>query len=154
MVESVTNREGEICLYKAAFRFAGIFVTRRASELKSGRCVMFPISWSALSPRKLRAVRDYVEANIGGALNLDDLASVVHVSSFHFAGLFKSATGETPHDFVTRVRIEKAKSLLRDTDWPASKIAKHVGLSNKSHFSAALRRFVGLTPIGFRNVYR
>ena len=107
-----------------------------------------------LSPRKLRAVRDYVEAHISDALSLDDLASVAYVSSFYFARLFKSATGETPHDFVTRIRMERAKALLRDTDWPAFKIAKEVGFSSKSHFNSAFRRSFGLTPVGFRNIYR
>lgn len=106
-----------------------------------------------LSPRKLREVRDYVEAHISEPLNLDDLASIAHVSSFHFARLFKSATGETPHDFVTRIRMERARVLLRNTYWPASKIANAVGFSSKSHFCAAFRRFVGLTPNGFRNVH-
>jgi AraC family transcriptional regulator len=108
----------------------------------------------ALSPRKLQAVRDYVEANISGALSLDDLASVAHISSFHFARLFKSATGETPHGFVTRIRMNRATALLRNTDWPASNIAKQVGFSSKSHFSAAFRRCLGLSPAGFRNAYR
>jgi AraC family transcriptional regulator len=107
-----------------------------------------------LSPRKVRAVRDYVEAHISEQLSLDELASVAHISSFYFARLFKSATGETPHDFVTRIRMERAKALLRDTDFPAFHIAKAVGFSSKSHFSAAFRRSLGLTPVGFRNIYR
>src|SRR6202011_6399642 len=97
----------------------------------------------ALTPRKVRAVRDYIEAHIADTLNLNDLASVAHISSFYFARLFKSATGETPHGFVTRLRMERAKALLRHTDWPASKLAKHVGFSSKSHFSAAFRRSFG-----------
>jgi len=108
----------------------------------------------ALSRRKVQAVRDYVEANISGALNLDALASVAHISSFHFARLFKSATGETPHDFVVRIRMERVKTLLRDTDWTASDIAKQVGFSSKSHFSAAFRHCFGVTPLGFRNIHR
>jgi AraC family transcriptional regulator len=108
----------------------------------------------ALGARKLRQVRDYIEAHVSSALNLDDLASVAHISPFHFARLFKTATGETPHDFVTGIRMERAKALLKSTDWTASKIASAVGFSSKSHFAAAFQRFSGVTPIRFRNIYR
>jgi AraC family transcriptional regulator len=108
----------------------------------------------ALGAGKLLQVRDYIEAHVSSALNLDDLASVAHISPFHFARLFKTATGETPHDFVTRIRMERAKALLKSTDWTASKIASAVGFSSKSHFTAAFQSFSGVTPIRFRNIYR
>ena len=134
----------------SAARFLTVHLLRHYSAIPI--CQMRPAP--VLNPRKLRAVRDYIEAHISDQLSLDDLASVAHISSFHFARLFKSATGETPHDFVTRIRMERAKTLLRDTDLPAFKIAKDVGFSSKSHFSAAFRRSHGLTPVRFRNIYR
>jgi AraC family transcriptional regulator len=104
----------------------------------------FPISTKpsapTLSARKVRQVRDYVEAHLSSALNLDNLASVVNMSTFHFARLFKIATGETPHAFVTRVRMERAKALLRSTDLPVANVARALGFSSKSHFAAAFRR--------------
>jgi AraC family transcriptional regulator len=137
-------------LADSAARFLTVHLLRHYSAVRIREIPAKP----ALSLRKVQAVRDYIEANISGALSLDDLASVAHVSSFHFARLFKSATGETPHDFVTRIRMDRAKTLLRDTDSPASSVAKQVGFSSKSHFSAAFRRCFGLTPAGFRKVYR
>jgi AraC family transcriptional regulator len=137
-------------LADSAARFLTVHLLRRYGAIRIPEIHARP----ALSLRKVQAVRDYAEANISEALGLDDLASVAHVSSFHFARLFKSATGETPHGFVTRIRMERAKSLLQNTDWTASNIAKHVGFSSKSHFSAAFRRAFGLTPVGFRNIYR
>jgi len=134
----------------AAARFLTVHLLRHYCAIPIREIPAKPM----LSPRKLRAVRDYVEGRLSDTLSLDDLASVAHISSFHFARLFKSATRETPHDFVTRIRMERAKALLRDTDWPVLKIAKAVGFSSKSHFSAAFRRSFGLTPVSFRNVYR
>jgi AraC family transcriptional regulator len=108
----------------------------------------------ALSTRKVRQVRDYVEARLSSALNLDDLASVVHMSTFHFARLFKISTGDTPHAFVTRIRMERAKALLRSTDLPVANIANAVGFSSKSHFAAAFQRSTGVTPALFRTICR
>lgn len=108
----------------------------------------------ALSQRVVRQIRDYVEAHLSNELKLDELAAVAHISSFHFARLFKAATGETPHHFVTKLRIERAKTLLKNTDWPVSRIAGAVGFSSRSHFGAAFRRLAEAPPISFRNFYR
>jgi AraC family transcriptional regulator len=159
LVEQVVRALGEelkypqtssLLLADSAARFLTVHLLRHYCGIRIREMPAKP----ALSPRKVRAVRDYVEANLSGALNLDDLASVANVSSFHFARLFKSATGETPHDFVTRIRMQRAKTLLRNTDWPASKVATDVGFLSRSHFSAAFRRSSGLTPVAFRNIYR
>lgn len=137
-------------LADSAAQFLAIHLLRHYCAFPSATKARRPV----LSPRKIQEVRDYVDAHMSDALKLDDLASVAHVSLFHFARLFKSGTGETPHDFVTRSRIERAKALLKSTDWPTSKVADAVGFSSKSHFSAAFQRFSGLTPIRFRNIYR
>ncbi len=134
----------------SAARFLTVHLLRHYCAIRIREIRTEPV----LNPRKLRAVRDYVEGHLADPLRLDDLASVAHISTFHFARLFKSATGDTPHNFVTRIRMERARALLRDTDLPVFKIAKDVGFSSKSHFSAAFRCSLGLTPVGFRNIYR
>jgi AraC family transcriptional regulator len=105
----------------------------------------------ALSSRKLRLVRDYIEAELSNSLKLEDLAAVIHVSSFHFARMFKTATGQTPHAYVTRLRLERAQDLLRHSDLSIAKIARTVGFSSKSHFAAIFLRSTGLTPNLFRS---
>jgi AraC family transcriptional regulator len=117
----------------------------------------FPIhakhSIRPLSARSLRDLREYVDAHLSSPLTLDDLARVVHMSTFHFARLFRISTGETPHAFVTALRMERAKRLLRTTASPVAAVAQAVGFSNKSHFAAAFRRSVGLNPASFRAVH-
>ncbi|MBV9264807.1 MAG: helix-turn-helix transcriptional regulator [Acidobacteriaceae bacterium] len=108
----------------------------------------------ALTSRKLRQVRDYVDTHLSGRLTLDDLAGAVHMSAFHFARLFKLSTGETPHTFVTRLRMERAKLLLQNRDSSVANIARGVGFSSKGHFAGAFRRCVGVSPAVFRAISR
>ncbi|HEY0525771.1 MAG TPA: AraC family transcriptional regulator, partial [Stellaceae bacterium] len=65
-----------------------------------------------IAPAALRRVAEFVEANIDRPLAVGDLAMVAGLSTFHFARGFKRSTGESPHGFVLRRRIELAKALL------------------------------------------
>jgi transcriptional regulator GlxA family with amidase domain len=73
-----------------------------------------------MSARKLQLVKDYIHAGLATRLTLEDLASGVHMSAYHFARTFKATTGQTPHAYVMRLRIERAQELLRTS--PSSRI--------------------------------
>jgi AraC-like DNA-binding protein len=72
---------------------------------------------------------------------LRSISRAAGLSEFHFARLFKAATGATPFQFVTRTRMERAKQLLRKTRLPILEIAERVGYRKPSHFSGAFRDF-------------
>ena len=72
-----------------------------------------PNGQARMSARKLHLVRDYVQAGLAGRLTLEDIAATIHMSAYHFARTFKATTGETPHAYVTRLRVERAQELLR-----------------------------------------
>ena len=133
----------------AAHLLAAHLLRQYSAFLIHGKCPM-----QALTGRKLRQVRDYVDTHLSGTLTLDDLAGAVHMSAFHFARLFKLSTGETPHRFVTRLRMERAKLLLQNTESSMVNIASGVRFSSKSHFAAAFRRCVGVSPAVFRAISR
>lgn len=108
-----------------------------------------PIS-GGLDPSVRRAVEDFVSKRFDQPLSLADLADVAGMSPYHFARSFKASTGSTPHAYVVCRRIEEARRLLRDTDWPVVKVALGVGYESPSHFSAVFKREVGVTPGRFR----
>lgn len=100
--------------------------------------------------RLARAV-DLIETELTADLSLEQLARTAGMSAFHFARSFKAATGEAPHKFVMRRRVERAKILLATTKLPVAEIAFRVGWENVSHFSQAFRSIAGTTPGSFRN---
>jgi AraC family transcriptional regulator len=105
----------------------------------------------ALSRAKLRAVVEYIEEHLDAGLTLDQMASVVHLSAFHFARQFKVATGLPPHQYVIARRVERAQQLLRqDRDLSLAEIAASVGFSDQSQFSHHFKRLTGVTPRRYR----
>jgi AraC family transcriptional regulator len=113
----------------------------------SGR-LLAPPEW--LVPRRIRRVTDYIRANLAADLTIDELAGHAGLSSFHFARVFRRETGETPHQFVTRLRLEEAARLLRATDQTVLQIAIAVGFESASHFSVQFKRSYCVTPLAYR----
>lgn len=109
-----------------------------------------PSSAPGMSPQQLRRVLDCIESRIAEPLRIRHLAQEASMSPFHFSRLFKRATGHSPHQFVTRHRMEKAKKLLAASDLPIVAVASAVGYLTQAHFTSAFGRHVGLTPRAYR----
>lgn len=99
---------------------------------------------------RLRRVAEHVQTNLTGDLRLPELSAVVHMSPYHFARLFKKATGVSPRQFVIRRRIEAAKILLAARRLPLDEVARAVGFCSQSHFTTSFRRLTGITPGHYR----
>jgi AraC-like DNA-binding protein len=100
---------------------------------------------------KLRRVTQYVKDNLHRELRLAELSSLVHMSPYHFARVFKRSTGVSPHRFLVRRRIEEASALLAAQTLPIAEIARSVGFRTASHFTTTFRRVTGITPSVYRS---
>lgn len=113
--------------------------------------VRYPLSGPGrLTDRQLRAAIDYIQDHIRDSLHLGSISRAAGLSEFHFARLFKVATGVTPFHFVMQVRMSRAKELLRKTRLPISEIAERVGYPKPSHFSDRFRAVSGCGPNAYR----
>ena len=100
---------------------------------------------------KFHTVVEYIMENLEGNLTLEQMASVVHISPYHFARQFKATTGLPPHQYVITRRVERAQQLLRrHGDFSLGEIALRVGFSDQSQFCFHFKRVVGVTPGQFR----
>ncbi len=102
--------------------------------------------------RRLYHARDYAVALLHEPLTLDELARVAVMSPTHFLRVFRQAFGQTPHQFLTERRIERAKDLLRMTNRPVTDICLAVGFESLGSFSALFRRRVGVSPATYRRL--
>lgn len=110
-----------------------------------------PVQSMAISTQRLRRVLDYIEASLSERnLSLAEIASVAHLSPFHFSRAFKTVTGTAPHRFVVERRVDRAKALLTDPDISLAEIAAAVGFANQAHFSTMFRRLTGVSPRQYR----
>jgi AraC-like DNA-binding protein len=108
------------------------------------------------SPHQWRLVRarDFLLDEALSAPSLDAAARQAGLSKFAFLRHFSAAFGETPHAYVTRLRLARAQELLVETDLPVTDICLEVGFSSLGSFSALFARRVGATPSGYRRRVR
>jgi len=103
----------------------------------------------------LRRAIEYVHEHLGAEVSLAQLAEVCQLSPFHFARLFKQSTGFSPHEYLTRCRVDRARQLLMRGARSITEVAIDVGFCDQSHLTRHFRRRLGLTPAAFlRNVAR
>jgi AraC family transcriptional regulator len=104
----------------------------------------------SLPAYKLKRVTEFMAEHMAEDLSLDQLATQVGVSKFHFDRLFKRATGLSPSRYQIELRLNEARRLLRETKKSILNIALEVGYTNPSHFAKLFRRETGLTPSQYR----
>ena len=107
-----------------------------------------------LPPASRRQIESFIRANLHGDLTLSKLAAAVHVSPYHFARLFKNTFGLSPHQFVTRERVARARRLLRAERLSVAETGRAVGYCNQAHFATAFRRLTGISPRNYRIRHR
>jgi AraC family transcriptional regulator len=103
-----------------------------------------------LPPYRLRQVIEYVHAHLGEEVSLDALARLSGMSMYHFARLFKQSTGESPYRYVIRLRMEKARQLLRETSLSVTAIAFQLGYHHPGQFFRTFGYYTGATPQQYR----
>jgi AraC family transcriptional regulator len=107
-----------------------------------------------LSGQKLRLVTDFIRDNYGRDLSLTELAGVTGMSPFHFAREFKKSTGTTPHQYLIKFRIDRAKALLAESKLPLVEVGFRSGFSHQSHFTRLFHRVTGTTPHSYRLMFQ
>ena len=105
---------------------------------------------NALPKWRLRRVEEYVGTNFDHGITLSDLAKVAGLSRMHFAAQFRAATGYRPREYLLHQRIERAKSLLSNSDIVLAEVALTVGFCTQAHFSTVFKRITGETPARWR----
>lgn len=101
-------------------------------------------------PVELERARQYIDDHLDQVLLLDALAQKANLSRFHFLRLFRFYFYETPHQYVTRKRIERAKELLANSELPITDICFEVGFESLGSFSTLFHSVVGWSPSIYR----
>ena len=109
--------------------------------------------YSSQDSKKLTQIQpaiNYIEANYDKAMTLGEIARASYLSVSRLAHVFKEQMGMTMIDYLTSVRIEKAKHLLLATDLNCTEVCFKVGYNNQSYFTRTFKELVGMTPRRFR----
>jgi AraC-like DNA-binding protein len=100
--------------------------------------------------RRMLRARDAMDRRFAEPLDVPALAAIAHLSVSQFARVFKDTFGETPHRYLQRRRVERAMTLLRQTDRPVTQVAWDVGFASLGTFSRTFSAVVGCSPSEFR----
>lgn len=103
-----------------------------------------------ITPLRLRRVTEFVTANLDRDIGLNDMARVAALSPFHFARVFRVATGLSPYRFLLERRMAHACELLADPNVPIVEIAHRCGYAGQAHFTTAFQQRIGMPPGRYR----
>ncbi|HKF01483.1 MAG TPA: helix-turn-helix domain-containing protein [Candidatus Sulfotelmatobacter sp.] len=103
-----------------------------------------------MSPARLRRVTELVQARIENEISLAEMAETAGLSAPYFSQMFRMSTGETPHQFVLRHRVERGKELLRTSEARVLDVAVACGFKSQQHFARIFRRMCGASPTEYR----
>lgn len=98
------------------------------------------------SESAVEKAKKYMQENYSKDISLEDVSMKVDISSYYFSKLFKEETGRNFIEYLTELRMEEAKRLLRDTDLSMKEICIQVGYSDPNYFSRSFKKYTGYTP--------
>ena len=106
-----------------------------------------------LGSARLRRIKEFVHAKMEDELTLCEMAQSVELSTAHFSRMFRKSTGESPHYFVLRHRVERAKEMLRAAETRVLDVAVASGFKTQQHFARVFRRICGVSPTEYRQEF-
>lgn len=125
---------------------------RMATEYRSAEPVGVGVAAGRAVPFLVRKALVYMNERIGEEISLELLARHVGQSPFHFARAFKDAVGYSPHQYLIRQRVDRAKQMLLVGKRSPAEVAGEVGFCDQSHLTRHFKRVTGTTPSQFMRI--
>lgn len=108
------------------------------------------VARGGLAPWQEKRVRDLVEANLDGDVSIDQLAAECRLSTRHLSRAFRQTMGMPPHRWLLHVRVQRAKTHLRQPDLGLVDVARLCGFADQSHFTRIFTQVAGVSPGNWR----
>lgn len=138
-LDGISTEQGVIALHD----YAAMDYTRKMRLLRHDFSTSKPIT----------ECLDYIYSHIKERITIEDLANHLDLSKSYLSRLFKKEVGMPVSDYVREQKIERAKNLLRNSEFTLIEIANHLAFSSQSHFIQVFKQTTGMTPKAFRNEF-
>ena len=145
VLQYLTPGESELRFHKGPWRNASQFDGYATHSVRAYR--------GGLAPARLRRVTELVHAKIEEELSLEEMAQSAGLSTAHFSQMFRKSTGESPHQFVLRQRVGRAKDMLREAEPRVLDVAVACGFKTQQHFARVFRRVCGASHTEYRHEF-
>ena len=103
--------------------------------------------------RPIRLAKQYIRQNYTRPIGLEEVSGYVGFSPTYFSTLFKKESGSNFVDYLSEIRMDRAKELLKETNLSVASICEQVGYSDLKHFTKSFRSYTGLKPNEYRKLY-
>lgn len=144
---STPGEQSSLFLDMAAHAVAARLLARHRNGIRNS-------GQTSLTTPQLRRILAVVADRLSEDIDLASLADAAGISRFHFLRCFRATMGKSPHQWVTHLRVERAKTLLMQKRLSILEIAASVGFQSQSHFGQVFRRETGLPPKEWRSQRR
>ena len=98
----------------------------------------------------IKTARKYIEEHFNKDISLDDVSRVVNISPYYFSKVFKEESGLNFIEYLTNIRIDKAKELLEKSSLSIKEICISCGYTDPNYFSRSFKKNVGVTPTEYK----
>lgn len=106
-----------------------------------------------MDTKPIREAKKYIQDNYRNPITLEEVSSIIGFNATYFSSLFKKDTGHTFLEYLSEVRMNKAKELLKETNLSISNICEQVGYCDVKHFTKTFAKYSGLKPNEYRKLY-
>ena len=103
--------------------------------------------------RPIKSAKDYILKHYSEPISLDEVCDAIGFSASYFSTLFKKETGEGFSKYLARIRVDRAKELLRETNMPVTEVCAKVGYNDIKHFTSVFKKITDLNPSQYRKLY-
>ncbi|WPB59013.1 AraC family transcriptional regulator [Xylophilus sp. GOD-11R] len=128
----------------------GVTMATYLLEQYGGAIATAPRKGRALSRQHEERAKEMLRARLDGEISVADVAEACELSRSYFIRAFRDTTGLTPHQWLTRQRVDMARGLLAETRRPLADIASACGFSDQSHFTRVFTQAAGMPPGSWR----
>lgn len=149
---SYMMEKGEVIENKLNFLSISLQNCKRDDALKITKDFLIQMFKSDIGENHeiIRKAKAYIKDHLNESISVYNIAEMLYVTPTYFSKLFKHITGEGCNSYITRKRIQRAKSLLETTSMKTGKIATLVGYKDTNYFSLAFKKQTGMSPTEFR----
>ena len=103
--------------------------------------------------RPIRQAKQYIQQNYMKSITLDDVSSVAGFNATYFSSLFKKETGSNFVEYLSEIRMNRAKDLLKETNMSIAAVCEAVGYNDLKHFTKSFKKATGIKPGEYRKLY-
>lgn len=125
-------------------------IRARGGNSEAGNPADMEITLTSISKNKMRKAVDYIRQNYGNPIDMAEVSNHVSMNYSMFSSTFKEYTGENFSTYLKKLRIEKSRKLLGNTDMNINEIAGKVGFEDARHFGKVFKEMTGMTPTACR----